>query len=544
MDTAFAPQLGRLDRHVRRSHVRMSPGGSQHRVSYLLEEALRLSTLPGEEEGRIYCFRRVSLTGIQAEANRSIWMETTRQTLIALARQSIHGSDPNAGAADAIFFNNLEEALEVLLRRALHSAANFTPPAWFATSLLGIAPQTNHSALIPVIIDRLQNSLTPGAAAAVVILGLGDRDPAALLSSIPEDTFRAWLRAFHDSDAALQAPPVPLPEATAIMLHRAASQFGWRSPALLWLSAQAVLCASPGAWIHGVAVKNARATLRLFESASRNAPPETHSRPPDRSPARIHGFEDENEIDTAPLSFSNEKAHAEFAHEQPPIFSDASVVPPSHSSLQPDFSSQPASNRDSNLVAASPVLSGELTHAAGLLFLLNPLRHTGIASALQLHPAIAEASLPIHILRRLASQAAVAEDDPILLCLPSASSPFTLPAETLASTLALPTAWPADFGPSASSSHTSEYFLRAWTLAVRRWCWRRARLTLREIIQRAGRISQTRTDIDITFPLDQADVRIRRAGLDIDPGWLPWFGDYGKVVRFHYRDREPENDAC
>jgi hypothetical protein len=25
---------------------------------------------------------------------------------------------------------------------------------------------------------------------------------------------------------------------------------------------------------------------------------------------------------------------------------------------------------------------------------------------------------------------------------------------------------------------------------------------------------------------------VRRLGLDIDPGWLPWFG---RVVAFHYR---------
>jgi hypothetical protein len=31
-------------------------------------------------------------------------------------------------------------------------------------------------------------------------------------------------------------------------------------------------------------------------------------------------------------------------------------------------------------------------------------------------------------------------------------------------------------------------------------------------------------------------MRIRRAGLDIDPGWVPWLG---RVVSFHYRETEP-----
>jgi hypothetical protein len=44
----------------------------------------------------------------------------------------------------------------------------------------------------------------------------------------------------------------------------------------------------------------------------------------------------------------------------------------------------------------------------------------------------------------------------------------------------------------------------------------------------------TRTDLDVSLSIDSADIRIRRAGLDLDPGWLPWFG---RVVRFHYRYR-------
>lgn len=37
--------------------------------------------------------------------------------------------------------------------------------------------------------------------------------------------------------------------------------------------------------------------------------------------------------------------------------------------------------------------------------------------------------------------------------------------------------------------------------------------------------------IEARFSLDDVDVDIRRAGLDLDPGWLPWLG---VVVRFRY----------
>lgn len=521
----------------------MSPGVSQHRVSYSLEEALRLARLPGEEEGRIYCFRRVSLTGIQAKATRSIWMGHVQQTLTALSRKSIHGSIPNASAADAIYFNSLEEALEMLLHRALDDAAIFSPPEWFATSILGIASQANYSTLIPVILDRLRSSLTPGAAASILILALGDRDAASLVSSIPEDAFRTWLRAFDDANTAVHAPTVQLPDPTATMLQRAASQFGWRSPGLLWLATQAVLSVSPGAWGHGVAVKKARAILRLLESESRNTRRESNHLP-QSAPTRIWGFEVETEIDSRPVSSSEGNVNAESAKEQPLVSSDQSFAPPARPSFRENPFSISTSVRNTNLLACRPAPLGEITHAGGLLFLLNVLRHLGIASALHDHPALAEASLPAHILRRLALELAVAENDPVLLCLRSAEGPLTLSPEALNKTLPLPTARPLGFAPPTLAVYSSQYFLRSWALAAKIWCWRHARLTVRQIILRNGRLFQTRTDVDVTFALDQADVRIRRVGLDIDPGWLPWFGDDGKIVRFHYRYREPEENAC
>jgi hypothetical protein len=33
------------------------------------------------------------------------------------------------------------------------------------------------------------------------------------------------------------------------------------------------------------------------------------------------------------------------------------------------------------------------------------------------------------------------------------------------------------------------------------------------------------------MPLEAADLRLRRAGLDSDPGWVPWFG---RIVSFHF----------
>jgi hypothetical protein len=46
-----------------------------------------------------------------------------------------------------------------------------------------------------------------------------------------------------------------------------------------------------------------------------------------------------------------------------------------------------------------------------------------------------------------------------------------------------------------------------------------------------GRIAVTRTHVDVVFTLDQIDLRVRGAGLDHDPGWVP---SLGRIVSFHF----------
>jgi hypothetical protein len=55
------------------------------------------------------------------------------------------------------------------------------------------------------------------------------------------------------------------------------------------------------------------------------------------------------------------------------------------------------------------------------------------------------------------------------------------------------------------------------------------------LIRRNARLSSTRTHVDVHFLLRQVDLRVRKAGLDVDPGWIPWFG---RVVTFHYHAEE------
>ncbi len=53
------------------------------------------------------------------------------------------------------------------------------------------------------------------------------------------------------------------------------------------------------------------------------------------------------------------------------------------------------------------------------------------------------------------------------------------------------------------------------------------------ILHRRGMLVTSDTHLDLTLPMNAADVRLRRAGLDHDPGWVPALGC---IVLFHYVD--------
>lgn len=57
-------------------------------------------------------------------------------------------------------------------------------------------------------------------------------------------------------------------------------------------------------------------------------------------------------------------------------------------------------------------------------------------------------------------------------------------------------------------------------------------LPIHTLLRRPGVITTTSSHVDVTFAIDDTWLPARLAGLDSDPGWVPWLG---RVVLFHYR---------
>lgn len=528
MDLHAAPALGRKDRYVRRSTLRIGAQTSRHRVAYALEEALRLVDLPGEDEGRVYHFRRLSVQNIPADASRAVWIEQLQKALATMAQRAVHGAGPLSHSSDAVYFDHEDEAFEVILQAALLPDSR---PAWFWPAVAGAAPGSQRATYIPAILGRLREQRTPQNAAAVIIAALGTSDPATLLSVIPAFVLRDWLRALETPGIFLaDAVPMQVPEELAGTIQQAAQHFGWSDHRTVWLATQAVLSLSSPAQSTGVAVRRAHATLRNLETASSSRKavqqkPETSARPGAAAPTR------------QPIVFDDDDGSETIVRP-----SEQKTTPPA---TEPRAELLPPDPQTDDLPRSTPILRGERTRSAGLYFLLHVLRHLGIARALDACPALVEADFVAYVIHRLAAHAGVVAGDEILCAVNavSAQSSLVLSAEALATVRTTPEIWPSGFRTTLLAAN-ADYLLRVWVLAVRRWCWRFGEISVREIVARPGRVWLTRTDFDVTLALSDADVRIRRLGLDIDPGWLQWFGRYGLVVRFHYRDHAQGGDSC
>jgi hypothetical protein len=75
----------------------------------------------------------------------------------------------------------------------------------------------------------------------------------------------------------------------------------------------------------------------------------------------------------------------------------------------------------------------------------------------------------------------------------------------------------------------------ALALGAHRLCRRQTGFGLKTLVRRPARVAITDTHVDVFFRPGEADVRIRRAALDVNPGWIPWFG---RIVSFHYTRRD------
>lgn len=529
-----ASALLRSDRRVLHARLRIDAQAPRHRLVFNIKEALRLTSLPGEDQGRTYYFRHLRIDGLPEDGDCQVWMEAFQRSLFDQAEYAVHGLDVSAENSSVVYFASEQEACQSLLSAILHK--RLLADTWFWPAISQASHHDGPATHAVRIIQKLAASPSSWLAVAVALFAGGN--PVSLLSLFEAETVRSWLIEMGDTEptsASSATQPIPDPSPVTVAAQKALLEAGVipgspvlenPDPRLLWLTSLAIIRANPGELNRRSAPASARRALaamhtseavRLSANASRNNEEITRT-------AAIFSREERLSVPEAPSSTNdhsrNQQPLSSLTTRQQSSTPDTGVepAPPNHARTSDALvSKSPSSNADASLAAISPYAAplaskaaferaalGAKTGNAGLYFLLNALTDLGIR----------DAEIPISFLARLfqliATRVSVADDDPIRL--------WTL--------LALEETPPQP---------VDQRELRRWAWRVRKWCWRQAKISLHDVVRRPGFVTLTRTDLDVSLPLASVDIRIRRVGLDLDPGWLPWLG---RVVRFHYLSSE------
>jgi hypothetical protein len=270
---------------------------------------------------------------------------------------------------------------------------------------------------------------------------------------------------------------------------------------------------------------------------------------------------------------------------EPPASPQAPPPPPGNTAaavVEGDRVTRERSTRERLPTASRKPQEGAVSAATafgGLLFLANALDRLGLEAWLRAHPAAADTGFAVTLLHELAWAVGCPFDDPMLHALPSlryaapALEAFCVPARwsigiaapgpvrirrlardntgRLAADAsgrlcmaqwrgfapedvrALSASMGARRDRALASGTAHANALSSWRTALRRWVRRHAGTGLDGVIRRRARVAATATHLDVFLLSGSLDIRLRRVGLDFDPGWVPWLG---RVVAFHYGD--------
>jgi hypothetical protein len=480
---------------VRRLRVAAASEPAARRFVTTLEDALRCATLPGDDR-RVVVVRRLALGRVAHDAG------TQRLSLLIeqrLARGEIAWAEahepPDAGA-DAVGFAGALQARVHLARRLVAAAPC---DAWYWPLAI---PEYRRDLAPREALRRLAQGVAawpearvalPDWLAQVVRAG----GATALSAAIDETLGRTLLR---EAGIAWPGDSMSAPAATTPHSKPSASSPGATQPAPqprrdastpsfvwpVWL--KIALAHVPGNSRDRLAVQ-----LPLVASAGRQGA-DTNVRVP--APRATGGMATKPQAWASTTQSQDGSRAAELRREQ------VANAPPS--------TAQDAA-RPRRLVPAPTSAERDwlATACGGLPFLLPVLARAGLVEG---DSPEATRAATLHLLQAALRRVHAADGDAAWLLV-------------------------ADLPPlpPAVAREAQARALRELGLA-RRWLHRHARLGLVSLVRRPARLSLTSTHIDVRFPLAGADLRVRRAGLDLDPGWLPWFG---RVLAFQFIGRQP-----
>jgi len=547
--------LPRAERRVGRLRVRAREESEARHASVLLADALRTASLPSADQGELLVVRKLSLGRISPFASSATLALQLELAMRGARLSAVHFASSAAPSANAVIFPSRAEALAALARS---HARRIEPGEWFwSAAVTGWAAPLSRPARWRLLLAAAHELPEAAVASARIVreaLRAGVEDE--LLNALPPGQGAPWLQL----EGWTWPPPACSPDDLEIagretqspswmvrhheVLEQGERAWGRNSDRLAWLATVLAIAENPARAADPGLVA---ATMRhLFlrgkidapkQGAPRDSPVAPEYRGPDSNPISSakeaicrspeqpgvsaqsnagtpeNGCADSSGISSAKESVRDSPEHARIS------------LPPETRVRTTVESSLEVAKEDEARPEETSLFRYASTSFAGLLFLVPILERLGFAEFLAANPSLLESEFPPRLLRFVGARVGMLPNDPLALVLDytSESEPVFPPAE-------LPKAAREILARPMPRARLDSP-LMSWTTALRRWSRRHARLGLRSLICRPGRLANSPTQLDIFFDLATADLRLRRVALDVDPGWVPWLA---RVVRFHY----------
>lgn len=546
----------------------------------LLEDAFHTASLPEDHAGRLLLVRSLHLGKFSGRTNSASLSLLIEKRLAQSGLVAVH-ADTAADRSPVVYFRNeVEPYLCLALRIARQQPVNgwFWPlaiPEWKPS-------MSRPAALRCILFALLKTAAGPAAAATLLKMLQANRVLTPMLDALlPADgeallCSSGWsfpMDALKPETRALSLGLPALPASWQIILRDWHQRWAHADARLAWLTAIVFLAENPARLLDHRLLERAWNYLAWLDNMQ-----------PKQNALAIPATKDSSSPADVMLPFRTaSQTHDTAARKLP------SSLTPDAPTTPPETRSFTACQDDKADVQAPPI---ELmawdetplwTKHAGLFLLLPVITRLGMTAWLEQHPTLIEDEFPARLLHHLAATFAIPMDDavrkvlPLTHLAPKTSYPvFSLPPQWspgLCSTgplqlhriAAMPrrrvlcdssrrlvlASWQGTYptelrqrltqavlqkGAPVAARDDLQLLLETWQTALRRWCHRFAQLNLSAIIRRPGRLVISKTHLELLFQHEQADIRIRRVGLDLNPGWVPWFG---RVVTIHYQFGAP-----
>jgi len=451
------------------------------RGAMLLEDALRTASIPGIERDRLLLIRSLSLGLIRTDKSAAAVAWQLERQIADLAREAVHGGDPRAAGAQAVYFHDRLDAVIALSRQLVRGASGDGSYAWYwAQAIPGwrpdLTPEQGGRVLLEVLLNlgpgvqflgQAFQRLLDARCLDVVLHAVRQQDGPILLRQcgwFTPDSVRAG-----EFGQPAMARFLPFPRIWQSMLRQWVTRWGPSDSRSLWLVALALQCRRSELMSSAKLCVQAESVLKTIVQSA----------------------------DALPSSLDRSEHIAECENKELSLLAQTG---------------EPAVVEDAGRYESVSVY----TAYAGFWFLIPLLKRAGFDRAIQDHPEWIDTGVPHRLLSSLADRLAVPPDDPVRLWLSqeaAAESDITVSLRDTELMGAIDT------------------IVAGWRRSMRRWCRLHARFGLANVARRPGHVVRNKTYVEVRMPLSHVDLRIRRAGLDLDPGWVPWLG---QVICFYY----------